>query len=417
MRIRTGVANLAPTAAYPMGGYDGLPRLGERVHGTLEANIALFGEGTRAVGVVSIDTVLAGSRLTDLVIEAMHAHHGIAADNVLILASHTHFAPMLDQSKPLLGEVSQSAFDLAAGSIVSTIASLRAMDAVDVRVGSYKSDAGVNRRLRWRWPSLVRLMGRVDSDVYMADNPLGPRDPRIRTALWRTAQGEPIAAFWSFACHPVGFPEKETVSADFVGVVREAIRARYDPALPVLFAPGCMGDIRPRSPRRTRTLQGVISTLAFGPRARPFDRRAWDAWADALAADVLSADDDATSEILAGAKPMAQPMACLPLGEIFNGTTAAPALTAKTVRIPGVGSIVALSCEPLTGIAELFRHSDDDLVLGYEGDVFGYLPTETVIAEGGYEATRFMRFFGMEGSWRKGTDDRLRAWSSTRKVW
>lgn len=416
MRILTGIANLAPTEAYPMGGYNGVPRLTERVHGTLEANIALFGEGTGAVGVVTIDTVLAGSRLTNRVTEAMRAHHGIAAGNVLVLASHTHFAPMLDGSKPVLGEVSQSAFDLAAQSIESAIASLREMNAVDVRVGSHESDAGVNRRLRWRWPSLVRLLKRVDSDVYMADNPLGPRDPRIRTALWRSARGKPIAAFWSFACHPVGFPERATASADFVGVVREAIRVRYGAALPVLFAPGCMGDIRPRSPRGTGTLPGAIATLAYGPRPRPFDRRSWDAWAEALAADVLSADDSATPESLAGFEPLAGPMARLPLDAIFNGTTAVPALTAKTVRIPGVGPIVALSCEPVTAVADLVRQSDEELVLGYEGDVFGYLPTEAIIAEGGYEATRFMRFFGMEGSWREGTDGRLRAWSSARKA-
>lgn len=409
MRIAAGIATVTPAGVYPMGGYDGPARLTKRVHGTLEANIVVFGEGNQAVALVSIDTVLAGAKLTECVSRAMRVHHGISPDNVLVLASHTHFAPMLDHSKPLLGEVSQAAFEEVAEAIVDTVASVRTAQATEAKVGAGSSNAAVNRRLRWRWPSLVRLLGRVDSNVYMADNPAGPRDARIRTVIWRTSAREPIAALWSFACHPVGFPDDSTASADYVGVVREAIRARHGRALPVIFAPGCMGDVRPRSPHAPRTIRAALETLVYGPRPHPFDRRSWDAWADALAADVLGADDASRAEPLEGALPAAQPTALIPLDQIFDGTVAAPVLTAKSIRLPGVGPIVALSCEPVTAIAELVRQSVNDLVLGYEGDVFGYLPTDAIVAEGGYEANRFMRFFGMKGKWRGGLDARLRA--------
>lgn len=101
----------------------------------------------------------------------------------------------------------------------------------------------------------------------------------------------------------------------------------------------------------------------------------------------------------------------LPLAEVFNGYTPVSELSGKAVTIPGLGRIAALSCEPVTEIANIFRHSPDDLILGYEGNVFGYLPVDSMIAEGGYEPFGFMPAFNLRGSWKPSLDRRLEDFS------
>jgi hypothetical protein len=215
-----------------------------------------------------------------------------------------------------------------------------------------------------------------------------------------------LAAFWSFACHPVAFPETDTVSPDFIGVVREALRQRLGHRLPVIFGPGCMGDVRPRSTRSWRTPARIAQLAVYGPSPLPFDRTEWDSWAAELAGQVTSIDEDAETKpinICATAGPMIR----LPMSTLFDGFCPTAELHAKSIVAPGLGRIIALSCEPVTAIAGLVAEREDDLVLGYEGDVFGYLPTETMIAEGGYESRGFLRSFGLEGTFTPGLDAKI----------
>lgn len=412
MKIASRVVDLTPIDSLPMGGFSGPERLTHGCHGRLEANIALFGIPPAAVAIVSLDTLFAGPDLTERVSKSFTRIHGLPAERVLVLASHTHFAPMLDRTKPKLGRLAGSELDRCCTLLDHAIAGLDGADATHVRVGSGASEKSVNRRLRWRWPTLVRALGMVSSDVYMCDNPDGPRDPQIRVFMYESSNGDPLAILWSFACHPVGFPEPSTASADFVGIVRESLRQKYGERLPILFAPGCMGDVRPRSPAPWKTIRNLPQIVIFGPSALGFDRCSWDDWAANLAAEVQEIAAASDKRIL-GEQDFSAVAAELPAEKFFAGTSPVPALRGKAVHIPGIGAIITLNCEPVTAIAELIHQPSDGLVLGYEGNVFGYLPTDSMIAEGGYEPYRFMEPFGLKGVWKPRLDDQVRAFGAT----
>ncbi len=407
-KIALAVVDLTPGSPQPMGGQQGPDRLARHAHGRLEANIAVFGEGAAAVIVVSIDTLFAGAVLTEGIVQACARRFGVGPGSVLVLASHTHSAPMLDPAKPGIGRADPDEVARCAALIADAVTGAQAHAVASVRVGLGESDLAVNRRLRWRIPTLVRALGKIDSDVYVCDNQNGPRDRRIRTAVWLSPDGRPLAALWSFACHPTAFPVEETSSPDYIGVVREALRQRLGTRVPVIFAPGCMGDVRPPSAKPWKTVRRIPNLIIYGPQPVPYDLSGWEAWAQGLAGQVMAAD--LAGEMRQLDRPAeAMAMVRLPMSEIFEGEVPTPEFHVKTVRLPGFGRVVALSCEPVSTIPQILGADDADLVLGYEGDVFGYLPTEAMIAEGGYEARRFMTHFGLEGAFKPGLDARMAA--------
>jgi hypothetical protein len=392
-----------------MGGHDGAVRLSSRTAGRLEGNIVILGDHPDQVVLISLDTLFAGATLTRHIVKICADRFAVSEARVLVLASHTHFAPMLDESKPRLGAACPAEVERWCRAMGTALDRMTDHDAACVHAGVSVSDLSVNRRLRWRLPSLVRILGKLSGDVYLCDNPAGPRDPRIRTWIWMSEREKPVAALWSFACHPVGFPEADTASPDYIGVVRDALRDHFGHDLAVIFAPGCMGDVRPRSPVRWNTWRRAGGIAIYGPSAPGFDRASWREWSSALAAEVSSVASQGQSHVVDDDKPRAAPTAVLPMKSLLEGRSPVAELRGKAVFAPGIGRIVALSCEPVTEVAGLISDDSDDLVLGYEGDVFGYLPTDAIRAEGGYEAERFMQSFGMTGRFKPGLDEQIAA--------
>ena len=408
MKIASRVIDLTPTGQLPMGGHDGPDRLTRRRHGTLEANIVVWRCATGTIAIVSLDTLFAGPDLTDAILASFRKWHGLSEDQVLILASHTHFAPMLDRTKPRLGKIAEQELVRWQGKLDEAIGTLSNHLVTRVRIASGESDKSTNRRLRWLLPTAVRLLGKTRSNIYLCDNPNGDRDPTIRIFLYQDVTLNVRAILWSFSCHPVGFPQPDTASADYVGVVREKLRQVYGRSVPVVFAPGCMGDVRPRSPKSWKQLRNILKIMLYGPCAPEFSVATWGRWANELADEVLSIAKSARTESLDNAVCTAVSNA-LPMEAIFTGTVPVNELRGKAVSIPGIGRLITLSCEPVTAVAEIIRRDKSDLVLGYEGNVFGYLPTDRLIDEGGYEADRFMDTFGLEGTWKSSLDQAVMA--------
>lgn len=403
--LSAATIDLTPDRPLPMGGFHGAERLSRETSGRLEANLLVLGTGATAIVMIAIDTLFAGADLTERLIKACETRFGVGPERVLVLASHTHFAPMLDTGKPLLGRCDVAELHRCGDVITRTIDALQPSVASGIRHGKVASEAGVNRRLKWRWPTMRRLLGRVRSDIYMCDNVAGPHDPRLRTWVWLDSSGIPLAAMWSFACHPVFFPHSDTASPDYVGVVREALRQHLGrPDLPVIFAAGCMGDVWPRSPRPWLTLSRLPRFALYGPLPVAYGPSDWSRWANELASAAVEADSRAGEGPLADVADAR--LVRVPLARLLDDDNAGRTLTAKALRAPGLGRIIALGCEPVSEIAGMVG-KPEDLVLGYEGDVFGYLPTAAMTVQGGYEPYDSRVFFGLLGEFRPDLDRTL----------
>src|SRR5262249_52374031 len=89
-----------------------------------------------------------------------------------------------------------------------------------------------------------------------------------------------------------------------------------------------------------------------------------------------------------------------PLSNILNPAPIGRWLEARYLAFGQRFQILFLSAEPsadyVTFLAKVFAGA---WMIGYLGDVFGYLPTDEQIPQGGYEVEEFLEVFGLNGRW------------------
>src|SRR5207247_4126446 len=95
--------------------------------------------------------------------------------------------------------------------------------------------------------------------------------------------GKDVAACWSYACHPVGFPVLNDLSAEYPGLVRHMIRASCGD-IPVVFWQGFSGNIAPLQVLDTHSTVGAPA--AHGLRAHTM--KEWRHWASGLGQCVIA---------------------------------------------------------------------------------------------------------------------------------
>lgn len=217
-------------AGSPMGGYAGI-RLSAADSDELEVNGWSFMDSIsgRTIELCAIDALYAGD-LNNLA----PPHNGTR----IFVASHTHYAPMLDSSKPQLGACAKEALDCYASAVCD---SPRIEVKPDVcRI--YRAEVGVPVYRRFDVPDtvfnrfLTRHGGLYPNEALEIDRGL---------YLFEFAKaGVTLFAMVYHACHPVSRHDPALLSPDYVGAVRKAMRERFH-AAPCIFLLGCTGDVRP----------------------------------------------------------------------------------------------------------------------------------------------------------------------------
>lgn len=214
----------------PLGGYAG-ERLSISASDALELNGLSFNDpqSGQQVELCTIDALYAGDLVGDEVGANRHR---------IFLASHTHFAPMLDSRKPQLGAVSVTA--LAAwrkalrdvyrhGAEFSSCTVWRAEVSVPIYRRFDVPDSVLNRWLT-QWAGMFpNPQQPIDRNLYLFE--LG-------------VPGRTDAVIMLHACHPVSRADPGRTSPDYIGALRTAVRSRFGD-VPCLFLLGCSGDIRP----------------------------------------------------------------------------------------------------------------------------------------------------------------------------
>ena len=391
------VASIDPDHAVPLAGRAGGARVTSDVHDFLEANIlAIFEAGACRAVFISIDAVFVGRELSDALLKVC-SDFGVNPQSVLIVASHTHSAPALENTKPLLGQRCDDHFARVRDALVQAVRSAlgsKPQNAI-LRKGHATVSASINRRLPRILPQLTG-QGLLFEKTIMAPNVDGPVDRRI-TAL--VLEGESTAVVWHYTCHPSGFPAGLKISADYPGVVRNVLRQRFGRDAAVIFLPGFAGDIRPLSAASPGGILPRLRQIAQGPCFHDMSIEGWLGWSATVSDGVMRA--------IGSARPVDDVAAAS--GRISS--TALDALMVgadrkRAVEIQHLGALgekfLAINAEPLLGLRELCPANS--LLVGYSRDVFGYWPRDVQITQGGYEVNGFKPWFGVPHPWRSSLD-------------
>lgn len=214
-----------------LGGYGNSDASNANRAGSL--NVAGFGFRQITTGalieVCSVDALYAG----DLV--KQNASQSVQR---IFAASHTHFAPMLDASKPSLGRYSSDSVK----SFVYAIDTAQREQIEPNQCIVFRGEVSLPVYRRFDVPNTL-INNVLSRYAGMFPNEAQKIDKGIYIFLFRRGSSN-LFAITYHACHPVTRHDGNTVSADYVDAIRQAITKRFG-IFHGLFFLGCAGDIRP----------------------------------------------------------------------------------------------------------------------------------------------------------------------------
>lgn len=389
VELRSVCRIITPEAAAILGANGLIEKQVTETADDLEANVFVLGPIADPVIIVTCDLLYVGQALRTAVLQLLEEE--VHDQRFLFAASHTHRAPMLDPTKPGLGEADALVLTETARQIASGIRDALAREPTQCRTeiayGSHS--AGVNRRRR-RLISVDRRGIRWGT-MRMAPNPLGPVDTGLRRLRFvETSTDSVVAEMWSVALHPTGYPRRDVISADFPGHVRNAIRADCGSSIPVAFFQGFSGDIRPATPPTPWGLRRLLR----GPGFAGFSEDQYRVWVEALARDVLDVDWQSLGG--SAVHSIREPIQRAAFVEGGQPPTegALHGIRLGNLAILGVPSEVVVEySSSLTSVPPL----EHVWGVGCIDHVWGYSPTSEMLGEGGYEVHGFCEAFGVEG--------------------
>jgi hypothetical protein len=376
----------------------------------LEVNALLLRAGGRRCLMAAFDLLYIGGALERQLRAALAQRFGLDRSEVLLFASHTHFAPPTDGTLPALGPMDSTYADKVRDAAINLFGSLLADPGqvchVETRRGLLSS--AVNRRRPRIAPTFTRSGGFSFDRVTLGPHESGARDDTATLVrLVRNDTREPVAHLWHYACHPVARVPANVTSADFPGVARNTLRLLEGGDLPVLFLQGFCGNLRPNAAPRppssfVEAALGLARGAISGLSGVYTDESGWQSWVAKLETD-LTAIARSPPRLMKTPHCIISEHGSMPLGEVFDGKLTRETLHLWAMRLGPELEIFAFGAAPTVEWqsrldAALGAAPGVRLYAAYCGDVFGYLPVPEQLDEGGYEVSAFQSAFGMDGS-------------------
>lgn len=425
MRVGCAGCDITPDRPLRLEGYGGRDHPAEGALDPLEARAIVVDDGDRQAAILMVDVCGLVRASTQRIRALVELACDIAPERVMVTYSHTHSAPT---TTPYVNQPPDPTYltwlEQTLSELVAT--AQRRLQPALLAVGEGLVDFNVNRRLR------------TPEGMAMRANPHGLVDRRVRLLRFERAdaphplgtlggqalpQTDPLAVLFSYVCHPTVLGGANyRYSSDYPGAARRFVEQAFpasdggQPACLVGFLPGCFGDVRPHllAPDG-RFREGTVHEL------RLLGRR--------LGSAVVQAAEASTAEPVAriamATREVTLPYAALPTVGDLRAALAGPrrywaeallerlerdghlpdAETSEVqvlrlgrhwlVALPGettleIGMAIERSLTEL-GLARPGR-GDMTVSIGYANDYVAYLPSASLMTEGGYEVTSWHEY-------------------------
>jgi len=428
--------------------------------------LAIRSAGGALAVLVTLDLVGVSREMSAEVSRRLGAFAGVEPDAVRVVASHTHSGPSLasELRKPqVLNDLRTSEAEAAAVRAYTAFVVDQAHDAAVAAVGQIAEASlavgvtevgfATNRRrnteerlspetMRGMWAQCQCCVAPA-----LPDGRKGPADHTVDVLRFLAADdGRALAVVYGYACHNTVL-DGSLISGDWSGFASEAVEAAL-PSCTAFFVPGCGGDQNPvyrRSEDLARTWGGVMASAVVelvrgaamddvAPTAElavarsqlelPLERLPSGAEIGAMRDTARAAEDLCPTlvpenyDAVAAAKLNANTGADLvPLikeakrqwADLMEaGDMAASVPFYISTWAFGLSFLwVALSDEPVVAYAERIRQlapAAHVMATGYSDSVSIYIPSETVLLEGGYEGGENAMWYGKAGKFQAGVE-------------
>ena len=416
--MRAGVARVDITPRGPiwMSGYASRNHASEGVRKSLWAR-ALVLEAVPGGRVVIVTTDLVGlpAEVSGQVAARARRQFGIARARLLLNSTHTHTGPLVwpalatmfdgpPAEEAKLREYAARLVDDLVSVIGKAIADL---SPAEVAYGFGEVGFAVNRREP------------TATGVKIGVNPTGPGDHAVPVLRVSAPDGRVRAILFGYACHNTTLGgDIYQLTGDYAGFAEARLESDY-PGASAMFMELCGGDQNP-NPRGTlvlaeqygetlaaevrRVLAGslppvrgplrvsyVVTSLPFAPRQRV-----------EYEADLKN--PKASGSLVRRARQMLQ---AIDSGHPVREVSSYPV---QAVRFGKDLTLVALGGEVVVDYALRAKreYSGEPLIVaGYSNAVMGYIPSERILREGGYEAVDNLVYYGQPGPFAPGVEARV----------
>lgn len=223
MALLAGASTIDITPAHPvqMDGYGGRSIPFEGVHDPIFARALVLDDGDSACAIIGCDLLGIHPQITAEIRERISKETGIAAEAILLAATHSHAGPYGLRSG-MFGQLNQPLADALVDSVVGAV------------VSAYQD----------RQPATLKLgQATVDTVSMNRRHPDWPIDPALQLLLIDGERG-PIATLLNFACHATIMDGKNLqLSAEFPGAACRLVQEQT--GAPAVYLNGACGNVNP----------------------------------------------------------------------------------------------------------------------------------------------------------------------------
>ena len=365
---------------------------------------------------ISVDTIGLPGSMTRQLATDIRESHGVLRENIVFCSTHTHcgpdlvselsniFATPLSEAESMAGKrYKQTLYDgilKAADQAISDLAPAK------FSYGVGHCEFAANRRVikDGRWTGFG-----VQSD--------GPVDHTVPVLRVTDSNDKVRGVVFNYACHGTTLGGKHyNINAEWCGYAATNLEATYPDSV-ALCTIGCGADANPE-PRGTldatkihgRTLASEVQRI-IQSELKPIDAPLQSRFDYAA----LSFDLPTQEELEARTKqdnPQAKRHAESLLGTLkeHHRLPATHPVPIQSWRFGDQLTMFFLAGEVVVDYALRLKKDLDDKdlwVTAYANDVLGYIASERIRSEGGYEYDRSGVYYGLPGPWATGTEDLL----------
>lgn len=422
MRAGIAKARITPPVGVDLTGYVGRLGPSTKVHDDLFATALVLDDGATRIGIVSVDIIGTDLDQDAALRQSISKATGIAPDNLMIAASHTHSGPAIGILRQC-GEPDE-AYVRKLFAQMASVTAQACENVADARISYVRaeSDLAWNRR---EWVINAGVQQSPTSGV-ITDPEIGALVVEFvqdENRIPRSAQNDTIpnpVVLFNYACHGVVMGgDNLEISADWIGAARNALESSGKIGMSI-FLQGCCGNINPRW-RGTfdevkRAGESVANPLlAALPNARPFeDTSIKVAWARVdLPYMPLPPEEVLEQEISFQREQMRKFQAEGNVGQFQIAAAMAgwaeaslkmlldgggPESVNVGLQVIRIGDAVLVThpgeafCE--YGLAFRKMTARPVLPVAYANGNIGYIPTAEAYKEGGYEVDNAIKYYG-----------------------
>ncbi|MBI3319346.1 MAG: neutral/alkaline non-lysosomal ceramidase N-terminal domain-containing protein [Candidatus Omnitrophica bacterium] len=369
-QVLVGAAKLelTPPVKTPLAGYSRRRgRLMTGVHDPVYVRALVIQngqDGTPTAALVSCDLLIIDEVLADAVSRRLKATTRLGPLTLLVAATHTHSGPGA-YGRHFLEQLSMGHFEPA----VLEFLTVRICEAIAAAADALKPAAVVDAGTA----TTGLVVNRMDA--------AGAVDPELGVVAYQASDGHPLAVVANFSAHPTTLGAwNRQMSADYPGVLTEAIEARYPGAVCLFFA-GAVGDQAPVK------------------RGEGFERAEWFGHELARSAQALleqSVQPQPIQSVAVDQRVMRLPPAHLRLGSLQLPSWMSQPLVDDdaTLTVLRIGPVcfIGVPCDLSAELGlELKAHARalglHPLVIGFANDYIGYCLPERLYQTRRYEAS------------------------------